>query len=333
MPDTCSNFLSTKQVVLIFFSVTGVIIITEVLFRLLYFGVIFCNSQIIQQDITLSLEDLLNINRASQILVITVAILSAIAIKVTGTVCLNKEFWEVKPMIWIISLILAITILKLVNIFKNMSFNTLENMNGLDIGTGLAYSYYYGYLRIMLPSTGTKSKGLVEAINAYESFHNIQIPVKKLFILIPKSSYIPPDLKEVSYEWMEATSTLEPKTQDRSGVKNRVYHNTVYKIQEGGLDNSVSAPVFVVAEGAQPLMTFYEIMRNVNPHSPIYEKHKAEFVDIFYKTLKNLLFNDLECREICELIYYDDYNSNKRRINVAEIILQRIKAIKDDEQL
>lgn len=38
----------------------------------------------------------------------------------------------------------------------------------------------------------------------YEASENVTIPVKKLFILIPESGYIPPDLSEASNYWLES---------------------------------------------------------------------------------------------------------------------------------
>lgn len=48
--------------------------------------------------------------------------------------------------------------------------------------------------------------GLEEKINDYCARNQLDdstFPSKKLFVLIPKSAYIPPDLKAISYNWME----------------------------------------------------------------------------------------------------------------------------------
>jgi len=37
----------------------------------------------------------------------------------------------------------------------------IENMRGLDYGSGMAYNFFYGYLRLVLPEGGTQgAKGL-----------------------------------------------------------------------------------------------------------------------------------------------------------------------------
>ncbi|XP_014479373.1 PREDICTED: stimulator of interferon genes protein isoform X2 [Dinoponera quadriceps] len=168
---------------------------------------------------------------------------------------------------------------------------SLNDLKGLDYGTGMAYSYYYGYLRLVLPSSGTTSKGIVEKIENFEDTHNVSFPIHKLFILIPSSGYIPPNLKEMSDQWMESAKELEEERRNRAGNIRRTYHNNVYKIYPGGRKSGAD-PIYVVAEGASPLLTFYE--------------------------------SELDTKDLCELIYYHDYKPDGTKVNVAKIILERI---------
>ncbi|XP_046820305.1 stimulator of interferon genes protein isoform X1 [Vespa crabro] len=212
---------------------------------------------------------------------------------------------------------------------QNLNTNVI-NMNGLDYGTGMAYNYYYGYLRIILPSTGTENKGIYEKLENFEDIHNIIISIKKLFILIPFSTYIPPDLKQLSYEWMENVQELEQEVRNRAGIKNRSYHNNIYKIYPGGDTNSIE-PVYLAVEGATPLLTFFEVQKHFHPESAIYIKYSRQIIEAFYLKLKELIYNDLDCRDLCELIYYEDYNSDGTKVNIAEVILKRISILKDSE--
>ncbi|KAL2734067.1 hypothetical protein V1478_003765 [Vespula squamosa] len=201
-------------------------------------------------------------------------------------------------------------------------------MSGLDYGTGMAYSYYYGYLRIILPSTGTEAKGIYEKLENFEDIHNISISIKKLFILIPFSTYIPPDLKSLSYEWMENIQELEPEVRDRAGINKRSYHNNIYKIYVGGY-KSRNESEYVAVEGATPLLTFFEVQKHFHPESAIYKKYCKEIIRAFYLKLKELIYNDPDCRDVCELIYYNDYNSDGTKVNIAEVILERISTLKN----
>lgn len=198
-------------------------------------------------------------------------------------------------------------------------------MKGLDYGTGMAYNFYYGYLRLVLPSTETSKKGIIEKIENFEANHNVTLPVHKLFILIPSSGYIPPDLKEVSYQWMESARELEEDKRNRAGNIGRTYNNNVYKIYPG---KENSSPVYVVVEGATSLLTYYEVQKHNHPESAIYKRYKRKIIEMFYRKLQEILQNDPETRDLCELIYYDDYDIKGNKINVAKIILERISEIK-----
>lgn len=212
------------------------------------------------------------------------------------------------------------------NKWKEKNIHDINSIQGLDYGTGLAYSYYYGYLKVILPSTGSLNKGLIEKIENTEDIHNINITVHKLFILIPSSSYIPPDLKEASYQWMESAMDLEDEVRNRAGVKRRSYHNSVYKIYPNGQRSNV--PQYIVVEGATPLLTFFEVQKHSHSETNIYKKYCKEIVQKFYIKLQELIDNDPECADLCELIYYDDYDCNKTKINIAKILLERLSKIK-----
>ncbi|XP_054016445.1 stimulator of interferon genes protein homolog [Hylaeus anthracinus] len=172
-------------------------------------------------------------------------------------------------------------------------------------------------------NTIRESKGLIEKIENFEDNHKITVAIHKLLILIPSSMYVPPDLREASYQWMESTMNLEEEKRHRAGTKERVYRNTVYKInpRRGKL---YSKPVYVVAEGATPLLTFFEVQKHSHPETDVYKKYSKDITKNFYNKLKELINDDLECRNLCELIYYDDYDGNGVLTNVAAVILQRL---------
>lgn len=209
---------------------------------------------------------------------------------------------------------------------KNDSIIDIDSMRGLDYGTGMAFNYYHGYLRIILPSLGTFNKGLLEKIQNVEDSHNIAVALHKLIILIPMSTYISPDLKETSYQWMESAIHLEEEIRDRAGVKRRTYRNVVYKIYPDGRKLN-SIPVYVVAEGATPVLTFFEALRCAHNETNIYRKYYKHIIKQFYNKLKELLDNDPECKDLCELIYYDDCDTNGAKVNVAKVILERLDKI------
>ncbi|XP_018398284.1 PREDICTED: stimulator of interferon genes protein isoform X2 [Cyphomyrmex costatus] len=202
----------------------------------------------------------------------------------------------------------------------------LNDMRGLDYGTGMAYSFYYGYLRLTLPSTETDRKGIIEKIENFEDYHNVTFPVHKLFLLIPSSGSIPPNLKEASYQWMENVHELEEEKRNRAGNIGRIYRNNAYKIYPGGR-NSKNNPVYIVVEGATPLLTYYEVEKHNHSESFAYKLYKDKIIDKFYTKLQEILQSDPETRNLCELIYYNDFDAQGKRVNVASILLERISQI------
>lgn len=77
-------------------------------------------------------------------------------------------------------------------------------------------------------------------------------------------------------------------------MNRREYKNTMYRIKN-------SYKWYVVAEGATPLLTFKEALA----HHPSIKLMQREIVLKFYKTLKELIYNNEATRGLCELIFYD----------------------------
>lgn len=51
----------------------------------------------------------------------------------------------------------------------------------------MAYSFYNGYLKLILQKTGDEDKNLRELMEIYEDQHGVNFEAYKLFILIPIS--------------------------------------------------------------------------------------------------------------------------------------------------
>lgn len=57
----------------------------------------------------------------------------------------------------------------------------------MDYGSGMAYSFFNGYLKLVLQNTGNEDKNLKELMEVYEATHGVNFEEYKLFILIPIS--------------------------------------------------------------------------------------------------------------------------------------------------
>ncbi|XP_023014412.2 transmembrane protein sting [Leptinotarsa decemlineata] len=203
----------------------------------------------------------------------------------------------------------------------------LAEDNGLDYGSGMAYSFFYGYLKLILPKTGTEEKNLKELMQDYEDTNGIKFDnVYKLFILIPKSLTCFVSLKNQYSPSIDESSSLREKVITVAGVQNRVYKNAVYKII-----TDYKRKKYVAAEYATPLKTFKDVFYASGQHSAYYEKHKNDIILQFYLTLKKVL-ERTGLNEFCELIYYEDsYQEDGKTCyyDVGKIILTRLKKIKD----
>ncbi|XP_044253827.1 stimulator of interferon genes protein [Tribolium madens] len=198
----------------------------------------------------------------------------------------------------------------------------IENCPGLDYGSGMAHSFFHGYLKLVIPNTGTSKKHLEELMKDYEDRHHVKLAFYKLFILIPKSLYCSTSLKTDKSPSIEESSSLEEIVMTVAGVQNRVYKNSVYKIKaEDG------KRIYVAAEYATPLKTFKDVVESNGEHSSYYAKHKNDIVLQFYLTLQKVLKEREDCTNFCELIYYDDKDENGDLKDVGQILTQRIRKL------
>ena len=122
--------------------------------------------------------------------------------------------------------------------------NEKENKNVAD---GLAWSYYFGYLKLVLPH-------LKEQIAKSEYKYNIT--EKKLFILLPKSCYTYDTIVEADPR-IKVAGNLKSYDIDRGGILKRSYKHTVHQIKMPRPDDDY----YVVLEYATPLMSLYDMSR------------------------------------------------------------------------
>ncbi|GLV44844.1 sting [Carabus blaptoides fortunei] len=193
----------------------------------------------------------------------------------------------------------------------------IDELKGLDYGSGMAHSFFHGYLNLILPCTGDERKGLKEQITDYEAQNNVQFLSKKLYILIPLSAHCPTSVVERSGIEMDSAKSLNYRRMDRAGVRDRHYQNSVYKIWIG--KDFKRKPVYVCAEYATPLLTFYEVTKHNTPDSKVYLRHRNEIVTNFYMTLHKILKDDPDCRDVCELIYYRDIDTDGNPLSVDDL--------------
>ncbi|XP_012056591.1 PREDICTED: stimulator of interferon genes protein [Atta cephalotes] len=260
--------------------------------------------------------------------IIIVAALLFLGLSITIHGCPLRYAWDFGPYVCVPLMIFSFCLVRMSNLteWETGLLSDLSVMKGLDYGTSMAYNFYYGYLKFTLPSSETGKKGIIEKIENFEDYHNVTFLVHKLFLLIPSSGYIPPDLKEASCQWMENIHELEEERRNRAGNIGRTYRNNAYKIHPGGR-KSGNKPIYIVVEGATPLLTYYEVQKHNHPESAVYKQYKPKIIERFYIKLQEILQSNPETKDLCELIYYDDFDAKGNKVNVATILLERISKI------
>lgn len=229
-----------------------------------------------------------------------------------GSPSFQKEFWFVTVFLFLFH--------KILDLDSNPIFDSLgiAKSSGLDYGSGMAYSFFYGYFNYMLRKTGDQEKNLKELMQDYEAKNKIKFEVYKIFILIPKSLTCPVSIEDAS-KIMDMRGSLPEKIKTVAGVRDRVYKNSVYSIQHEKLSN----PVYVCTEYATPLKTFKEVVKNMTLHTEYYTRHKNDILLQFYLTLKQILEHE-NMDSMCELVYYEDMDENNKFYDVGRILLDRI---------
>ena len=134
---------------------------------------------------------------------------------------------------------------------ETSDLNEKENKNVAD---GLAWSYYFGYLKLVLPK-------LKDQIGKSELFR-YEITKKKLFILLPKTCFTCADIKDADPRVKWAGHLPELKI-SRGGIKERIYRHSVHKI-EMPLPNGTVEGYHFILEYATPLMSLYDMSEHAD---------------------------------------------------------------------
>lgn len=108
--------------------------------------------------------------------------------------------------------------------------------------------------------------------------------------MVPDSMYSPDTF---SSDNLVMSKNLETVLLNRAGNASRPYNNTMYKIS--GTD------WYVAIEGASPLQTVYESMAA----DPRLRHLRKEILASFVNALRKLLWDDLKCRNLCEVVQVD----------------------------
>ena len=203
---------------------------------------------------------------------------------------------------------LVLYLLSLDTLSRVQISSLMENNNRL-VANGLAWSYYFGYLRLILPT-------LQERIS--QSEWRDHLSSKKLFILLPRDCWAYGKLSDED----ESIELFEDGYIGfhiaRAGVAKRSYQNNVYKIDVGGSHS----PLYVLAEYATPLCSMYAMSHSAEANLSV--EDRDEQAKLFLRTLEAILENPCvpEVRNRCKLVPY----ARQDNVSLSEILADAVLA-------
>ncbi|XP_076143694.1 stimulator of interferon genes protein isoform X2 [Alosa pseudoharengus] len=182
----------------------------------------------------------------------------------------------------------------------------------MNVAHGLAWSFYLGYLKLVLPSLEAR----VEQYNkqlGHAAEGTLTGPwASRLHILLPLNASVSARLEDDDprVRFRESLPTVE---MDRAGVRNRVYKNSVYSVVDA------NGQVYnCILESATPLMTMYQMSQESTAAFGLSERRQQ--VLLFYRTLQSILDSSLECRNRYRLILLDDAHAGEDHFLSTEIL-------------
>ncbi|XP_061582378.1 stimulator of interferon genes protein [Cololabis saira] len=190
----------------------------------------------------------------------------------------------------------------------------------MNVAHGLAWSFYLGYLQLVLPY-------LEKSIDAFRETHEASGVLwsrgsRKLLILIPLDVNISNTLEDQDSN-IKFYDNLPNNQLDVAGVRGRVYKHSVYRVQD-----EQGAVYDCAVEYATPLLTLYKMSQTRS--AGFGEPERRQQVLLFYRTLQDILEHSLECRNRYTLVLLDD-DSQHGPHYLSEAILRHVKQQEKEE--
>ncbi|NXF38106.1 STING protein, partial [Nyctibius bracteatus] len=176
-----------------------------------------------------------------------------------------------------------------------------------NVAHGLAWSYYVGYLKIVLPRV---KKSMEEFSRANPNVLACR-ETWKLHILVPLSCEICDDLEKADSNIQYVTDLAET-TVTRAGIKKRVYKHSLYAIRDE--DKLWHCAV----EFATPLHSLYAMSQD--DCAAFSREDRLEQAKLFYRTLEEILKGSKECAGTYRLIAYEESGEAETHFLSREIL-------------
>ena len=194
-------------------------------------------------------------------------------------------------------------------------FSQLNETKNKHVADGLAWSYYFGYLKFTLRHLNeTISLAIKNDFSIGNEDLRDKLSSNKVFIVIPRNGFANSDFEEDSR--ITSQSTMPTLLYSRAGVRERPYRFTCYKI--AAVQNDVK---YILLEYATPCLSMWEMAQHEasNFHEEDLEIQIKEFV----VKLKQILDSDPNCVDKYELIL----TGNSEEDKLADVIYRAVENI------
>ncbi|XP_008942075.1 PREDICTED: stimulator of interferon genes protein, partial [Merops nubicus] len=191
---------------------------------------------------------------------------------------------------------------------STVEMSEMSERSKQNIAHGLAWSYYIGYLKIVLPRVKKSMEEFSRAnpnVLAYRE-------TWKLHILIPLNCDICDDLEKADSNIQYLTDLTET-TLSRAGIKKRVYKHSLYRIRDE--DNQLW---HCALEFATPLQSLYAMSQD--ECAAFSREDRLEQAKLFYRTLEDILKGSKECVGTYRLIAYEEPEEAETNFLSREIL-------------
>ncbi|XP_078606843.1 stimulator of interferon genes protein-like [Branchiostoma floridae x Branchiostoma japonicum] len=207
-------------------------------------------------------------------------------------------------------------------LMKPAEVEVMERVEGANqnVAHGLAWSYYTGYLEIVLP-------GLCERIEKSAWKEKIHPTARRLLVLIPLKCDVRAKLEDADSNIKNVTADLsedeglQPVRKDSAGIKGRVYKNDVHCITD---PDDAEHTEYCVVEYATVAKTLYD-MQESKACEGFSREAREQQVKLLYCTLKNIIEAG-GYRDQVVLVPFDITDAEDHKL--AKVILQTLEQLK-----
>ncbi|KAL5004944.1 hypothetical protein ScPMuIL_018400 [Solemya velum] len=190
-----------------------------------------------------------------------------------------------------------------------------------NVGHGLAWSFFYGYLNLILPDIDSRIKRSKWWNGSYCRRHMSY----KYFVMLPETCRCRETLTDED-DNITHVGFLEDVVRNRAGTVSRPYKNTVYKVEHAGEE------YYCVCEYATAVLVMHEM--EVNQLAGLTTHDRMLQVERFHKTVESILVHRSikGIRGKARIVrYQQDGRTRVSELLVAAIEEEIEKEIRDDQ--